>query len=62
MPLTSFPGTKLYDEAIENGWVDKELKWENMKSGESKPLISTPDLTVDEIQGLLSESYRSFYF
>lgn len=61
MPLTPFPGTKLYEEAIENGWVDKNLKWESIKSGESKPLMCTPDLTRDEILELLSESYKSFY-
>ncbi len=61
MPITPFPGTKLTDEAVEKGWVEKNLKWEKIKSGESKPIMRTPDLTRDDIQKLLSESYRSFY-
>lgn len=61
MPITPFPGTELTAEAIEKGWVEKDLKWENIKSGESKPIMHTPDLTADDIQELLSESYRSFY-
>jgi anaerobic magnesium-protoporphyrin IX monomethyl ester cyclase len=61
MPITPFPGTDLTLEALEKGWLDKELKWENRRTGESKPMMHTPDLTIDEIQELLSESYRSFY-
>ncbi|MFX1256740.1 MAG: B12-binding domain-containing radical SAM protein [Promethearchaeota archaeon] len=61
-PITPFPGTPLYDEAVENSWLDKDFKWENIKTGKSKPIMSTPDLTVDEIKELLSESYRSFYW
>jgi len=61
MPITPFPGTKLTKEAIEKGWLDKNLKWENRKTGESKPMMHTPDLTINDIQKLLSESYRSFY-
>ena len=61
MPITPFPGTKLTLEALEKGWLDKNLKWENRRTGESKPMMRTPDLSIDEIQELLSESYRSFY-
>ncbi len=60
-PITPFPGTRLLDEAVEKGWVDKDLKWENRRIGHMKPLMSTPDLTIDDIQELLSESYQSFY-
>jgi len=61
MPLTPFPGTKLHEEAINHGWVEKDLKWEDIKCDLSKPLMKTPDLTRDDILELLSESYRSFY-
>ncbi len=61
MPLTPFPGTKLDEEAIRKGWREKDLKWGETKSGDSKPLMRTPDLTREEIQELLSQSYRSFY-
>ncbi|MFW9897678.1 MAG: B12-binding domain-containing radical SAM protein [Candidatus Thorarchaeota archaeon] len=60
-PITPFPGTQLFYEAVEKGWVEKDHKWENRKVGHVKPIMSTPDLTVDDIQELLSESYRSFY-
>jgi radical SAM superfamily enzyme YgiQ (UPF0313 family) len=61
-PITPFPGTQLSDEAVEKGWVEKGgLKWEDRRSGYVKPPMSTPDLTVDDIQELLMESYRSFY-
>jgi len=59
-PLTLFPGTKLYDEAVEKGWIDKNLKWDSMISG-AKLMMPTADLTVDDIEALVSESYRSFY-
>ena len=61
MPITPFPGTKLHDEAIDKGWFDKDLKWETLRTGDYKPLMSTPNLTQAEIQALMSESYRSFY-
>jgi radical SAM superfamily enzyme YgiQ (UPF0313 family) len=61
MPLTPFPGTRLYNDAQKNGWIDKDLKWESIKTGESKPLMRTPDLSREDILQLLSESYRSFY-
>ncbi len=61
MPITPFPGTKLHDEAVEKGWVEKDLKWEQIKSSNKKPIMCTPDLTRDEISELLSESYRTFY-
>jgi len=60
-PITPFPGTQLCIEAIEKGWVEKDFKWEDRKTGHGKPIMSTPDLTKDDILELLSESYRSFY-
>lgn len=58
-PLTAFPGTPLYYQALENGWIDKDFKWENWDFG---PMCNTPDLTTDDIQELLDKSYESFYF
>ncbi|TFF98245.1 MAG: radical SAM protein [Promethearchaeota archaeon] len=57
-PLTAFPGTPLYYEALENGWVDKEFRFEDWDFG---PMVKTPDLSKDDIQELLDESYESFY-
>ena len=57
-PLTPYPKTKLYKEALEKGWVkvNDYDKW-NLVS----PIMATPDLTVDEIKDLVVTAYRSFY-
>ncbi len=57
-PLTPYPQTKLYQEALEKGWikVDDYDKW-NLVT----PIMGTPDLSVDEILDLVIEAYRSFY-
>ncbi|MFX1293718.1 MAG: B12-binding domain-containing radical SAM protein [Promethearchaeota archaeon] len=57
-PLTPFPKTKLYKEALEKGWIkiDDYDKWNLVN-----PIMATPDLTVDEILDLVTEAYRSFY-
>ena len=60
-PITPFPGTQLHIEAVEKGWVEKDFKWADRKVGQVKPPMSTPDLTRDDIQELLMESYHSFY-
>jgi len=60
-PITPFPGTQLYTEAVEKGWVEKDFKWADRKVGQVKPPMATPDLTQDDIQELLMESYHSFY-
>jgi anaerobic magnesium-protoporphyrin IX monomethyl ester cyclase len=57
-PITPFPGTPLYDDALKNGWLDKKFKW---KDWDFKAIMSTPDLTIDEIRELVHESYKDFY-
>lgn len=57
-PITPFPGTPLYDEAVEKGWNLEDFRWEKW---EISPVMNTPDMTIDEIQELLDESYRFFY-
>ncbi|NHI91320.1 MAG: radical SAM protein [Candidatus Lokiarchaeota archaeon] len=57
-PLTPFPGTELWDEAVANGWVEKDFKWENWNFD---VMMRTPDLTKNEIADLLSKSYKFFY-
>ena len=57
-PLTPYPKTKLYDEALEKGWIkiDDYDRW-NL----CNPIMATPDLSVEDIKDLVVEAYRSFY-
>ena len=57
-PITAFPGTELWDEAVKNGWVKKDFRWEDWEFG---PMLNTDKLTKEEIKDLLDASYKSFY-
>ncbi|UCC18759.1 MAG: radical SAM protein [Promethearchaeota archaeon] len=57
-PITPFPATPLYDEAVKNGWIPEDFRWEKW---DITPVMNTPDMTIDQIQDLLDESYRFFY-
>jgi anaerobic magnesium-protoporphyrin IX monomethyl ester cyclase len=57
-PITPFPGTPLYDDAVKNGWIPDDFKWEKWNI---RAAMNTPDMTRDEIQELVDESYRYFY-
>lgn len=57
-PITPFPGTPLHTEAVNKGWIPEDFRWEKW---EITPVMNTPDMTIDEIQKLLDESYRFFY-
>lgn len=57
-PITTFPETPLYDEDVQNGWLSKDFKREKWNI---KAIINTPDMTSDEIQELVDESYGHFY-
>lgn len=57
-PITPFPGTPLYEEALKKGWIPEDFRWEKW---DISPVMNTPDMTIDEIQNLLDESYRFFY-
>jgi anaerobic magnesium-protoporphyrin IX monomethyl ester cyclase len=54
-----YPGSKLYEEALKNGWfrVDpKEYERFDMK----EPVLATPDMTPEEVMELCDEIYRVF--
>ncbi len=57
-PITAFPGTDLWDEAMKKGWVPKNFKW---KDWEFNPMLNTDKLTREEIADLMTLSYKSFY-
>ncbi|MFX0038159.1 MAG: B12-binding domain-containing radical SAM protein [Promethearchaeota archaeon] len=57
-PITPFPGTPLYYNAVEKGWIPEDFRWEKW---DITPVMNTPEMTIVEIQELLDESYRFFY-
>ena len=57
-PITPFPETPLYDEAVKHGWINKDFKWQEWNF---KAMMSSPDMSKEKIQELLDESYRFFY-
>ena len=57
-PITPFPGTPLHEEALEKGWLDKDFHW---RDWQFDACMSTPDMTVEEIDDLVHYSYRDFY-
>ena len=57
-PITPFPNTPLYDDAISNNWIPKDFRWEKW---DLTAVMNTPDMTKLEIQDLVDESYRFFY-
>ncbi len=58
LPITPFPGTPLYDDVVEKGWFPEDFRWEKW---DIHAVMDTPDMTRDEIQKLVVESYRFFY-
>ncbi|MGS0639388.1 radical SAM protein, partial [Citrobacter sp. VF227] len=58
-----YPGTRLYNQAIENGWME-ENKTINLVSKEGVQLaaIGYPHLPKEEIYHQLEHFYREFYF
>ena len=58
-----YPGTTLYKQAIENGWL-KESDVENLVNAQGVQLaaISYPHLSKEQIFRGVEEFYRSFYF
>ena len=58
MILTPFPGTVLYRQAVENGWIE-DFNWANYDMVHA--VMPTEHLSREEIQEELYECYRSFY-
>lgn len=55
-----FPGTELYNQAVQNGWIDNDvLVGEN---GIQASSLSYPNLRLDEIEEAVERMYRRFYF
>ena len=57
--VTPYPGSKLYAQALENGWfrVDpRDYERFDMK----EPVMTTPDMTPEDVMALCDEIYKVF--
>jgi len=55
-----YPGTELYEIAVGNGWVSKDIDWRQMY--QHKALMRTAELSNDELDKARKLAYRSLYF
>ncbi len=57
--VTAYPGTPLYDQAVQNGWLKiKPGEWE--KFDMTEPVFKTPDMTDEEVVAMCNSIYRAF--
>ncbi len=56
--LTPFPGTQIYEEAKQNGWIE-DFNWAHY--GMIHAIMPTETLSRREVQEELYTCYRSFY-
>ncbi len=57
-----YPGTELYDLAVENGYLQKDVDWRKFAPVSNlDPPMTLPNLSPLELQQWKSNAYRSFY-
>jgi radical SAM superfamily enzyme YgiQ (UPF0313 family) len=57
--VVPYPGTRLYEEALENGWLRFSLgDWERWDM--SEPVLKGGGISPDEVKRLCDETYRLF--
>ena len=54
-----FPGSKFYDQCRTAGWLD-ESDWKHFEQNFS--VITTPELTAEQVMEARERAYRQFYF
>ena len=54
-----YPGTRLYEEALENGWFRVDPK-DYDRFDMTKPVLRTPDMKPEEVMRICDEIYRVF--
>lgn len=54
-----FPGTEFYDLAKSKGWLSTE-DWNQYEI--NQPIVSTPDLSAEELKKAKDQAFFSFYF
>jgi len=57
--LSPFPGTELYQMAVQNGWFLDGLNLAGLRSDTF--VMNATALTTDELRGMFKKMYRSFY-
>jgi len=59
--ITPYPGTELYEEALEKGWfrIDPE-EWDEFDM--NQPVLKTGDMTPEEVVDLFVKAWRDLYF
>jgi len=60
--LSPFPGTKLYELAMSQGWYRESAGPAPEEYGETRPLLITDYWTEDRLRKIMREAYRRFYF
>jgi len=59
--LSPFPGSRLYEVAVENGWYRESPGLAPEEYGERRPLLITAYWTEDRLKAVLRQAYRRFY-
>jgi len=57
---TPFPGSQLYEIALENKWIKPIDDWEKVEQGTA--VLSYPNFSNEEIQKWKRKAYHEFYF
>jgi radical SAM superfamily enzyme YgiQ (UPF0313 family) len=57
--VTPYPGTRLYDEAVENGWFRVDSK-DYERFDMTEPVLNTVDMQPEEVMKICDEIYRVF--
>ncbi len=60
--LSPFPGSRLYQMALEKGWYREASGPAPEEYGETRPLLITDYWTEDRLREIMKEAYREFYF
>jgi anaerobic magnesium-protoporphyrin IX monomethyl ester cyclase len=58
--VVPYPGTKLYDIALDNGWIKEDIDFRSMYQHVS--IMRTKELTTNEIEQARQKGYRALYF
>ena len=57
--ITPYPGTKIYDEALRNGWFSVD-PYDYDRFDMNEPVLKTPDMEPEDIVRLCDEIYKIF--
>lgn len=55
-----YPGTKLYEIALEKGWIKKQTDFRSMYQHEA--MMRTEELSTEELENARNKAYKAIYF